>query len=74
MSVFCHAVMRQKVPRTLSTLHHQVLAVNALWNDNAKNTKQMHRLAVARKRRPWFEGSWENVGEPVQLTPLSSNV
>jgi len=27
LRVFCHAVMRQKVHHTLSTLHHQVLAV-----------------------------------------------
>jgi hypothetical protein len=73
MSVFRHAVMRQKVHHTLSTLHHQVLAVGALWDDNAKNTKQMLRLAVARKRRPWFEGLWANAGEPVRLTPQSSN-
>jgi hypothetical protein len=32
MSVFRHAVMRQKVHHTLSTLHHQVLAVGALWD------------------------------------------
>lgn len=73
MSVFRHAVMRQKVDHTLSTLHHQVLAVGALWDDNAKNTNQMLRLAVARKRRPWFEGLWANAGEPVRLTPQSSN-
>jgi len=73
MSVFRHAVMRQKVHHTLSTLHHQVLAVGALWDDNAKNTKQTFRLAVARKRRPWFEGLWANAGEPVKLTPSPSN-
>lgn len=73
MSVFRHAVMRQKVHHTLSTLHHQVLAVGALWDDNTKNTKQTFRLAVARKRRPWFEGLWANAGEPVKLTPTPSN-
>jgi hypothetical protein len=73
MSVFRHAVMRQKVHHTLSTLHHQVLAVGALWDDNSKNTKQTFRLAVARKRRPWFEGLWANAGEPVRLTPTPSN-
>ena len=52
MNVLRHAVMRRKVHHTLSTLHHEVLAVGALWDDNAKNTKQMLRLAVARKRRP----------------------
>jgi hypothetical protein len=51
----------------LSTLHHQVLAVGALWDDNTKSTKQTFRLAVARKRRPWFEGLWANAGEPVRL-------
>ena len=30
MRVFDHAVMRHKVHHTLSTLHHQVLAVRAL--------------------------------------------
>jgi hypothetical protein len=73
MSVFRHAVMRHKVHHTLSTLHHQVLAVGALWDDNSKNTKQTFRLAVARKRRPWLEGLWANAGEPVKLTPKSSN-
>lgn len=69
MSVFRHAVMRQKVHHTLSTLHHRVLAVGALWDDNTKNTKQTFRLAVARKRRPWFEGLWAYAGEPTKLTP-----
>jgi len=73
MSVFRHAVMRQKIHHTLSTLHDQVLAVGALWDDNSKNTKQTFRLAVARKRRPWFEGLWANAGEPVRLTPTPSN-
>jgi hypothetical protein len=45
MSVFGHTVMRHKVHHTLSTLHHQVLAVGALWDDNTKNTKQTFRLA-----------------------------
>ena len=52
MSVFRHTVMRQKVHKTLPTLHHQVLAVGALWDDNTRNTKQTFRLAIARKRRP----------------------
>ncbi len=73
MSVFRHAVMRHKVHHTLSTLHHQVLAVGALWDDNSKNTKQTFRLAVTRKRRPWFEGLWANAGEPVRLTPAPSS-
>jgi hypothetical protein len=73
MSVFRHAVMRQKVHHTLSTLQHQVLAVGALWDDNSKNTKQTFRLAVTRKRRAWFEGLWANAGESVKLTPAPSN-
>lgn len=73
ISVFRHAVMRQKVHHTLSTLHYQVLAVGALWDDSANSTKQTFRLAVARKRRPWFEGLWANAGEPVRLTPTPSN-
>jgi hypothetical protein len=73
MSVFRHAVMRQKVHHTLSTLHHQVLAVGALWDDSTRNIKQTFRLAVARKRRPWFDGLWANAGEPVKLTPVRSN-
>ena len=74
MSVFRHAVMRKKVHHTLSTLHHQVLAVGALWDDSSRNTKQTFRLAVARKRRPWFEGLWANAGEPVMLTPVVKNL
>jgi len=73
MSVFRHAVMRQKVHQTLSTLHHRVLAVGAMWDDSKKNTRPTFRLAVARKRRPWFEGLWANAGEPVKLTPMTSN-
>ena len=68
MSVFRHAVMRQSVHHTLSTLHHKVLAVGAFWDSNpGKSEKQTFRLAVARKRRPWFEGLWANAGEPVSL-------
>ena len=66
-------VVRHKVHHTLATLHHQVLAVGALWDDNAKNTKQTFRLAVARKRRAWFEGLWANAGKPLRLTPSSFN-
>jgi hypothetical protein len=73
MSVFGHTVMRHKVHHTLSTLHHQVLAVGALWDDNTNNTKQRFRLAVARKRRSWFEGLWANAGEPVRLTLTPPN-
>lgn len=69
MSVFRHAVMRQKVHSTLSTLHHQVLAVGAMWDDSAHNDPPALRLAVTRKRRPWFEGLWANAGEPVNLSP-----
>ena len=36
MSVFRHAVMRQRVHHTLATLHHKVLAV-AAFRDNPKN-------------------------------------
>ena len=72
MSVFRHAVLRQKVHHTLSTLHHQVLSVGALWDDSTRNTKQTFRLAVARKRRPWFEGLWAKAGEPVKLTAMPS--
>jgi len=70
MSVFRHAVLRQKIHHTLSTLHHQVLAVGALWDDSTRNTKQTFRLAVARKRRPCFEGLWAKAGEPVKLTAM----
>ena len=68
MREFDHAVMRHKIHHTLSTLHHQVLAVEALWDDNAKNTKQTLRLAMPPKRRPWFEGLWASTGESVKLT------
>ena len=73
MSVFLHAVLRQKGHHTLWTLHHHVLAVGAMWDDITKNTKQTFSLAVARKRRPWFEGLWANAGEPVKLTPAPSS-
>lgn len=74
MSVFRHTVMRQKVHHTLSTLHHKVLAVGAFWDDHSGNCpKPTFRLAVARKRRPWFEGLWANAGEPVKLTPGVKN-
>lgn len=57
MSVFRHTVMRQKVHHTLCTLHHKVLPVGAFCDDHSSNClKQTFRLAVARKRRPWFEG------------------
>ena len=52
-----------------STLHHKVLAVGALWDDHSGTTQTL-RLAVARKRRPWFDGLWANAGEPVKLTPV----
>jgi hypothetical protein len=42
--------MRYRVHHMLSTLHHQVLAAEALRDDNAKNTKQRFRLAVLRKQ------------------------
>ena len=40
MSVFRHAVICQKVHHTLSTLHHKVLAVGALWDDSTRNIMQ----------------------------------
>lgn len=68
MSVFRHAVLRQKVHHTLSTLHHKVLAVGAYWDrPSADGAKPTIRLAIAKKRRPWFEGLWTQAGEPVDL-------
>jgi len=65
MSVFRHAVMRQSVHHTLSTLHFKVLAVGAFWHSNpGQSEKQTFRLAVAGKQRPWFEGLW---AKPVSL-------
>jgi hypothetical protein len=63
--------MRQKVHHTLATLHHPVLAVGACQEgvskkDNLTN-KPTLRLAVTRKRRPWFEGLQVNAAEPVTL-------
>lgn len=70
MSVFRHTVMRQTVHHTLATLHHKVLAVGAFWdNPKVKPDKPTLRLAVARRRRHWFEGLWANAGEPVALKP-----
>ena len=74
MSIFRHAVMRQSVQHTLATLHHKVLAVGAFWDaDLGKSEKQTFRLAVARKRRPWFEGLWANAGEVVHLEKCLKN-
>lgn len=74
MSVFRHTVMRQRTHHTLSTLHHKVLAVGAFWDsDQAKSQKQTFRLALARKRRPWFEGLWANANEPVTLPASAQN-
>lgn len=67
MSVFRHAVLRQKVHQTLSTLHHTVLAVGAYWDKPSDNKKPALRLAITKKRRPWFEGLWAHAGEPVKL-------
>lgn len=67
MSVFRHAVLRQKVHHTLATLHHKVLAVGAYWDKPNEDTKPAIRLAIAKKRRAWFEGLWANAGELVEL-------
>ena len=52
MTVFRHAVMRQRVHHTLASLHHKVLAVAACW-DNPKIKPEIPtlRLAVTRQRR-----------------------
>lgn len=73
MRVFDHTVMHHREHHTLSTLHHQVLAVGALWDDNTKNTKQTFHRAVLDKRQAWFEGLWVNVGEPTKFAPNPSN-
>ncbi|NJS35647.1 MAG: IS1380 family transposase [Brachymonas sp.] len=72
MSVFRHAVLRQKVHHTLSTLHHKVLAVGAYWDKPSADNKPTIRLAIAKKRRPWFEGLWAQAGEPVELKRTAS--
>ena len=70
MSVFRHAVIRQKSHQTLSTLHHQVLAVGAYWESHLTTDegieKSILRLAITKKRRPWFEGLWSQAKEPVE--------
>jgi len=66
MSVFRQAVMRQKVHHTLATLHHKVLAVGAYWGQPTEHEgkpKPTLRVALARKRRAWFEGLWANAAE-----------
>ena len=73
MSVFRHAVLRQKVHHTLSTLHHKVLAVGAYWDKPSVDSKPTIRLAIAKKRRPWFEGLWAQAGEPVVLKRATPN-
>lgn len=69
MSVFRHAVLRQKVHHTLCTLHYKVLAVGAYWEKPCEGSKPIIRLAIAKKRRPWFEGLWAQASEPVRLIP-----
>jgi hypothetical protein len=67
MSVFRQAVIRQKSHQTLSTLHHKVLAMGAYWGGGKEESERPTlNLAVARKRRPWFEGLWANANEPVE--------
>lgn len=68
MSIFRQAVIRQKSHQRLSTLHHTVLAIGAYWSHHKQNTSQKPRLnlAVARRRRPWFEGLWSNAQDPVE--------
>ena len=56
MSLFRQAVMRSEVHHTLATLHHKVFAIGALWDPGVD--KNVLRLAVARRRRKWFEGLW----------------
>ena len=73
MSVFRHAVLRQKVHQTLATLHHTVLAVGAYWDKPSGNKKPALRLAITKRRRPWFEGLWAHAGEPVKLRFTDSN-
>lgn len=73
MSVFRQAVMRQKVNHTLATLHHQVLAVGAYWGQPTEHegkSKPTLRVALARKRRAWFEGLWARAGEFALPEPL----
>ncbi len=69
MSVFRHLVMREKTQHTLATLHHKVLAVGAFWSESPKDKPSILKLAIARKRRAWFEGLWANANAcniPVQ--------
>lgn len=51
MSVFRHAVIRQKVHHTLATLHHKVLAVGAYWDKPDGYAKPSIRLAIAKKTK-----------------------
>ncbi len=56
MSLFRQAVMRSEVHHTLATLHHKVFAIGAFWDPGPE--RHVLRLAVARRRRKWFEGLW----------------
>lgn len=56
MSLFRQAVMRTEVHHTLATLHHKVFAMAGFWDSG--EDKSVLRLAVARRRRKWFEGLW----------------
>ena len=67
MSVFRQAVIRQKSHQTLATLHHKVLSMGAYWGSGKEESERPTlNLAVARQRRPWFEGLWANANEPVE--------
>jgi hypothetical protein len=50
-----------------------VLAVGAYWDKPTPNHnhKPVLRLAMAKKRRAWFEGLWANAGEPVALKMMT---
>jgi len=57
MNVFRQAFIRQKSHQMLSTLHLKVLAMGAHWGSEKEiSQRPTLNLAVARKRRPWFEG------------------
>ena len=56
MSRFRQAVMRADLHHTLARLHHKVFAIGALWDPGTQ--KSVLRLALARRRRKWFEGLW----------------
>ena len=56
MSLFRTFVLQDKVQKTLSTLRYRTFAVGAYFEK--VNDKLVLKIALNKKRRPWFSGLW----------------